>query len=460
MLPVLANIPNVAAQRINRDFIDGAEWAADTIIAPIAAYARDAGLDSSSFDWVGRLANTELPRTVGAGPFEAIVSKFTSSNTPPSPPLVGVETNPGPNARTRRARLRAAVSSAKTATPPARARVPRPPRRDAQQSVQNPPFVAAAYSTGNSVGKPVIIRNTDDSVTIRHRELLAVVTGTNNFTSTSYSLQPGLSSVFRWLSTQTNGWEKYRFIKLRAQYLTRTGSATPGTVMLVPDYDPADTAPTNETDASAFHGTTDDAPWKNQDVNFDMKRSKELFIRQGPTSANQDIKTYDFGNLYVCTADGTAVNWGKVYLEYEIQLINSQVLQSSNTGGAITPGGTGITTANLFGSAPIITPGSYVQSVTTAGTVTVSNLIVGQEYMVACVVTGTGLTAVNSTGFTGVTLRTNILNDLVNSGGTIITDQFTIIANANTATMTFTATGSSVIGTNFTFTSLSPTVNF
>jgi hypothetical protein len=402
------------------------------------------------------LANYEIPSTIHAGPFEPIVQYFSRDHVP-APPLVGIETNPGPPKKTNQMLKKLAAEVKQATQPKTQGKKKQQQRqRHNKQSVSNPPFVAAAYSTGNSVGKPIIVHNNDDSVTITHRELIAQVSGTVNFTSSTISIQPGLSSVLPWLSTQCLGWEKYRFIYLRAQYLTRTGSQTPGTMMLVPDYDAADAAPTTQTAASTFHGATDDVPWKNQDVNFDMKRSRELFIRAGPLSANQDIKTYDFGNLYICTADGTAVNWGKVYLEYKIMLINSQASVPTNVGGSITGGGT-MLPATPLGTVPTIANGSFISSIS-GTTVNLSNLTIGQEYYMVTFVVGTGLTAVNTATFVGLTLRSNVANDLGTAAA--MADINTVVASAGTGSFTFTATGTTVTAASVTFCALSNSSSF
>ncbi len=383
--------------------------------------------------------------------FDPVVDMF-AQNAPPKPPLVGVELNPGPvtlprrgtstQLRKMRAEIRQVQAQTKKQNKPKNNKTKKPNMVGHNTTVTQP--VAAAYASGLTNGKPVIIRAGDDSVRIIHRELITVVTGTTNFSATSFSMQPGLASVFRWLSTQCIGWEKYRFNALKATYYTRTGTSVPGSLLLVPDYDAADTPPLSEADASTYHGVADDAPWKTIEVNFDMRRSKELFLRSGPLAANLDVKTYDFANLYVCTADGTAVNWGKVYIEYDITLINSQIISNStfNTGGVITVGGTA-NPPGPFGTAPTVKPGAYIASATST-LVTFQNLSVGSTYLWVTVFNGSGLTAVTNT-ITGFT-TTNPVNDLVNASGSQIEDIYTLVATASTGTATVTCTGTTVTG--------------
>jgi len=382
----------------------------------------------------------------------------------PKKRLVGVELNPGPTpqppAKTKV--IKEMKQLEKYADKIAHQPQPRDNRRPqftplpkAARAVQG--GVAASYATGMSTGQPVIIRTRDDSVVIKHRELVSIVAGTVNFTSTTIPIQPGLSGSFPWLSTQTPAWEKYRFRKLRATYYTRTGTSTPGSMMLVPDYDSADAPPTSALSASAFHGTADDAPWKTITLNFDMKRSRELFIRNGPLAVNLDIKTYDFAVMFLCTADGTAVNWGKVYLEYEIELINPQVLAAgAGLGGTITNGGGSVTPTSIFGLIPTIVNGSYIQSCTSAGVITLTNLTIGAEYWVSNSMAGTVITIVNTFLTSGVTLKTSVQNDLINGAGTVANDTMTVTATATTAVITVSAVATTISGASFGFMPVAP----
>jgi len=232
-----------------------------------------------------------------------------------------------------------------------RQRVPRAQRANGPRIPQNPgqapqPFaaaprggaqrqvgVSAAYASGQRSSAPRIQASRDSS-RIVHRELIASVVGSQAFAvANQFSLNPGLQATFPWLSTQAQGWERYRFNKLKFCYYTRTGSNVPGSVQLVPDYDAADPAPVSEQVASSYEDVEEDAPWK--DIECELRPAAlhalgpSKFIRQGVLAANQDIKTYDAGTFFLCTTDGTAVNWGKLWVEYDVTLMTPQL----NAGG-------------------------------------------------------------------------------------------------------------------------------
>lgn len=235
-------------------------------------------------------------------------------------------------------------------------------------SVRNPGFVsrnqvgvAAAYSSSQLSSAPRIFA-TRDSSRIIHRELISSITGTTNFSilaANTFALNPGLASTFPWLSTQAQGWERYRFDRLRFCYYTRTGSNIPGSVQMIPDYDAADAAPISEQVASSYEDVKEDAPWK--DIECELRPSAlnalgpSKFVRTGPILVNQDIKTYDAGNFFLATTDGTAVSWGKLWVEYDITLMTPQ-LQPNGANFLAVQGITTVnpTSANMLGTqAPV-----------------------------------------------------------------------------------------------------------
>lgn len=304
---------------------------------------------------------------------------------------------------------------------------------------------------GNRTGVPRFVRNNQDSMTISHSEMVDTVTGSGTFSARTYPMQPGLASSFPWLSTQCNGWEKYKWKRLTIRYETRTGTNVPGSVMLVADYDAADPPPTSEVAASTYHGTVDDAPWKEMRLSMNMARSTELFLRSGPLAANLDIKTYDFANLFVCSTDGTVVNWGKIFVDYEIELINAQVINAlSNVGGTIASGGT-LTTDVPFGTAPVTTPGSFVVGAV-GNVITLNNLTIGSEYQIFISIYGTGLTAITTNLGGTINLKTNLCNDV--GSATQMLDVMTVTASGNSGIITVSATGTTVTYARFTFAQL------
>jgi hypothetical protein len=392
-------------------------------------------------------------------------SKLAEKSLPPRP-LVGIETNPGPvtlpvrGKGTKKLQQLARNIKREVKLEQAVAQVKRSRSTVAPNSFGAAVSAPTIATRGRVSGVPRFKRLNKDLQTIGHTEMIGLVTGTANFTATKFAMQPGLSTTFPWLSTQTLGWEKYRWRKLRIWYETRTGTTTVGSILLVADYDAADSAPTTQFAASTYHGTSDDAPWKESYIDLDMNRSQELYLRNGPLAANLDIKTYDFANLFVCTTDGAAVNWGKVYAEYEIEMINAQVIQiATNAGGSIRNTVAGSPT-DVFGANPTVTNGSFITSVNSSGVVQLEGMTAGNEYLITIRMSGTAMTAINLSTPGGLTFRTTVSNDLVNAAGNEIVEIVTCTATAATGGLTITATATTVTGAILIFSAMatSPTL--
>jgi hypothetical protein len=221
---------------------------------------------------------------------------------------------------------------------------------------------------------------------------------------------------------------------------------------LVPDYDASDVAPTDEFSESSYKDLAEDAPWKCIRCTMPNSRlhpeGKRKFIRYGAITG--DVKTYDAGNLFVTTTDGTAVSWAKLWIHYDVTLYTPQlppggVVALSNT---LHITGTTQTTANGFPNqtvgvnsntgiatvpvtGQIITfnvPGRFVVSYQSSATSsTVSNVVVSA--------TGSLVTTYfDGVGFMdpGATTNNAALVAVVNVvAGTTVTFTNTVVAGAN-----------------------------
>jgi len=180
-----------------------------------------------------------------------------------------------------------------------------------------------AFSSPTLTKRPVI-QSSLRMTRIKHRELVGNVVGNTTFGVSSYSLNPGLVTSFPWLSTVASSFEQYSFKSLRYHFVTRCATSYVGSVLLAPEYDALDAAPSTEILASMMDGACEDVPWRDQYISFDPQGMYPLgprkFIRAGSLS-NVDLKTYDAGQLFVCLAgcaDTSTV--GKLWVEYDVEL--------------------------------------------------------------------------------------------------------------------------------------------
>jgi hypothetical protein len=223
-----------------------------------------------------------------------------------------------------------------------------------------PQAAAAAYARGQRSAEPRI-RGSFRSTRIVHRELVASITGSSSFAvANTFALNPGLAATFPWLSTQALGWEQYKFHKLRFCYYSRCSTATPGSMMLVPDYDAADAQPTTEIVASAYRDVVEEVPWVTEfccdlDPKAMIEPGDRKYVRTQALAANLDVKTYDSGQMFVCTTDGSATNWGKLWVEYDVEFFVPQLPPSGVTytpsSQTIQAAGGSISASAIYGAA-------------------------------------------------------------------------------------------------------------
>jgi hypothetical protein len=206
---------------------------------------------------------------------------------------------------------------------------------------------------------------------------------------------------------------------------------------MAPDYNAADAAPASEQIASAYYGTEEDAPWKDIKLTFDKEELKgKRYVRTSALAANLDIKTYDVAQAFVCTIDGTAVNWGKVWLEYDVSLFNPQLPPGGAAGtGTLQGSGGSLAAATPFGSVPIQL-GSYALAATATNVVSLSGLPINGEISVSLTVAGTGITGVAPSALVGLTAK-NLLFSGFPVAATSGCYAVTYTVNAASASITF-----------------------
>lgn len=179
------------------------------------------------------------------------------------------------------------------------------------------------------------VAQTRGGVRIRHRELIGTVNGSVAFSATKYVCNPGMAATFPWLAPQAAQWEQYRFHRLAFEFITRTSTATVGSVLLAPDYDPRDPSPSTEAQVSAYQDAVEDATWRDQRCELNVASMHSLgprkFIRSAAIGLS-DIKTYDVANLFMCTTEEANTNAiGKLWVDYDVEFFVPQIGASSSS---------------------------------------------------------------------------------------------------------------------------------
>jgi hypothetical protein len=299
------------------------------------------------------------------------------------------------------------------------------PSKSTKQGRQQYNVETAPVSIGNRtyMTRPKITRRGDSEI-YTHSEYIADIVGssTNFLVARTLPLNPGLSTVFPWLHSIANRYESYRFRKLNFRFMTERPTTESGYIALIPDYDAADTAPSNKTTAFQYQGAAKCAPWENMtQVNSpsNLSKRREYFTRKGALPASgPSIQLYDTGNLFVIVGGNSgAVNLGELWCDYEVELWTPQVDGDASDADSAKVGSTGVLETALlpFGPAPLLTFSR--ENMFNYDPVTgVFTFLRPYQGLFQYDVTGSGITVLDVTGTADITPPTFA----VNAGGTFL----------------------------------------
>jgi hypothetical protein len=167
--------------------------------------------------------------------------------------------------------------------------------------------------------------NSQATKLVTHREYVKEIYGTEEFTVSALSINPGLPSLFPWLWALSNRYEHYNFQSCRFVYKSQAPTSTTGAIMMAIDYNVDDSAPTSKQQMLSYHGAVRAAPWTEQSMSTSARGNnarKPFFVRNG---AVDDAKLYDTGNLYVATVGQSNTDAiGELWVEYSVLLSTPQ----------------------------------------------------------------------------------------------------------------------------------------
>jgi len=253
-------------------------------------------------------------------------------------------------------------------------------------------------------------------IVITHREYITDVLGSVAFASNTFTVNPGLPGVFPWLSAIAQRFESYRFERLEFLFESESATSATGTVLIAPDYDASDAAPTTKSQAMTYRSCVRSPPWSDcafQAIGEDLSKRKSYYVRSGTLSSNQDIKLYDTANVYVCTqGQASTAIIGEVYVSYKIRLMTPQAGPIS-LGEALSANFSGTSNAAPFATGGGTLPASVVSTGTTTS-VSTWTFTQPWEGFISVIVSGTGITGIAISG----TATGSEVSEQANAGGT------------------------------------------
>lgn len=233
----------------------------------------------------------------------------------------------------------------------------------------------------------------DQSILVRRREYVGDILGSVTYSNTSFNCNPGLASLFPWLSQIAPSYDQHSEISLAFLFEPEQASTATGAVILSFDYDATDPAPVDKVSALETKDSVRAAPWvpcRLQLNPSDLKRrcAEALFVRTG-TVTNTDIKTYDLGVLNVSTVgQASTATVGELWVEYTIRLSVPQ---------RAVPPGQQLTVSSASKTAPFTgTQAISGNSLVATATGAVLTFQVAGYYQIDHYIVGTVLTAIGT----------------------------------------------------------------
>ncbi len=231
------------------------------------------------------------------------------------------------------------------------------------------PSMAPKYTTKNG------------NVIVTNREYVGYLSGSTSFSLVSYPANPGISSLFPWLSNIANNYDRYRVRRLRFIFVSSVSTATAGRIAMVWNYNAADLVPSTKLGALSIHPAEESNVWES--FALDIPTTGGVYYTRDGLPVSIDLKTTDMGSLYVvtdlCTSSSTI---GELYAEYEMEFMNphasippfSELWTVSSNIADCFPAGTPLIGADLLGDSPVANgfrinaTGRYLFNFTLVGT--------------------------------------------------------------------------------------------
>jgi len=158
-------------------------------------------------------------------------------------------------------------------------------------------------------------------------EFIGSVYGSVLFGLTSYNINPGLATVFPWLSSIAKDWQQYRFNRFRVRYITRCATSLAGSIILSPQYNLAEGPPAYEQQAVDTQDAVEDVVWRELVTELDVKAMFAFGPRKQVRTASigADLATYDAALVSVCTVGQANTDMiGKLYFDYDVDFFVPQ----------------------------------------------------------------------------------------------------------------------------------------
>lgn len=218
---------------------------------------------------------------------------------------------------------------------------------------------------------------------IRHREYVQDINSSTTFASQSFSLNPGISTLFPWLSTVAQNFEEYRIhgMVVYLNTLSATAVSSTNTALglwgAVTQYDPTEPDFTTKQQCENYVGCQTAVPSCSLIHGIECKSQVNVldrfYVRSGTIADSEDLKFYDLGKIQIFTQGSQAVSdIGEMWVSYDIEFMKPRLPTNQNNFVATDRfyNASGVTSAQPLGSNTLPTAGSTLGStINASGTV-------------------------------------------------------------------------------------------
>jgi len=263
-------------------------------------------------------------------------------------------------------------------------------------------------ASGNSVPT---FKLASDGVEICHREFIADIKGSNLFSLSRFAINPGLASIFPWLSQVAQNFEEYVMLGLVFEYRPTSSTAVfnsspngaMGVVVFATDYNVLAPAFQNKQQMESYEFSSSTVPYNAMMHPVECKpRSNPLdtlWIRSGSTTLGDD-RLYDLGQFEVGLEGMQAVyTIGELWVTYHVLLKKPRLnpfglgtfahIHNTADGDA--------DSSNILGVTAEIDPSSNLNGVTVINSNVIQITNPG-NYMLCCNITCGGADIANDIG--------------------------------------------------------------
>lgn len=282
--------------------------------------------------------------------------------------------------------------------------------------------------------KPVF-RSQAGKYVVSNREYCGDILGNATFGIEGHLIQPGIGALFPWLSQIANTHERYRFTRLSFEYVPVVATSVSGRLTMALAIDPLDDTPNSKAELFQYSTSREASVWAGCNLVVDLSsRPGSLFTRGGAVE-NTDIKTYDFGKLFVGVSNSSVTTIiGELFVSYEVEFetpkpsycpASRTILTSATTLGNTNWFGLDVATGTGGGTSYSPPGGTWTWTAT--GPENRVTFTATGTYLLAMSITGTGVAATNRSGTAGVTTLFSSLN----AGATNLAAVFFITVNVS-----------------------------